>query len=74
MKTVGASAGRAVEAVRWKGDEIVAFRIHAPSLVVGSSAGRQQRGNILVWEQGLADRLRGDPLTIGFIRGAHWAG
>src|SRR5260221_7537432 len=49
-QTVGASAGRAVEAARGKGDGSVAFRIHAPSLVVGSSAGRQQRGNILVWE------------------------
>jgi hypothetical protein len=63
-QTVGASAGKSVQSVRWNGDEIVAFRLHAPSLVVGSNADSAQRGNILVWEQGLADRLRGDPLTI----------
>jgi len=63
-QTVGASAGKTVEFVRWNGDEIVAFRLHAPSRVVGSNADRAQRGNILVWEQGLADRMRGDPLTL----------
>src|ERR1700736_324574 len=29
-QTVGASAGKATGSVRWKGDEIVAFRLHAP--------------------------------------------
>jgi hypothetical protein len=63
-QTVGASAGKSVESVRWSGDEIVAFRLHAPSRVVDSSADSEQRGNILVWEQRLADRMRGDPLTL----------
>jgi hypothetical protein len=63
-QTVGASAGKATGSVRWKGDEIVAFRLHAPSQIVGHNADRRTRGNILVWEQGLADRMRGDPLTL----------
>jgi hypothetical protein len=50
----------------WRGDEIVAFRIHAPSRVEYHNAGEanHRRGNILVWEQSLADRLRGLPLLI----------
>jgi hypothetical protein len=63
-QTVGASAGKATGSVRWKGDEIVAFRLHAPSQIVDHNADRRTRGNILVWEQGLADRMRGDPLTL----------
>jgi hypothetical protein len=63
-QTVGASAGRPVEHVRWSGDEIVAFRLHAPSRVVYQNGGQQRRGNILVLEQTLVDRLRGDPLTL----------
>ena len=63
-QTVGASAGKTVESVRWSGDEIVAFRLHAPSQVVyPDKEGRVQRGNILVWEQTLAARMRGDPLA-----------
>jgi hypothetical protein len=63
-QTVGAPAGKTVGYARWSGDEIVAFRLHLPSRVVYHNAGREQRGNILVWEQTLADRLRGDPLTL----------
>jgi hypothetical protein len=63
-QTVGASAGRTVGQVRWKGDEIVAFRLHLPSRIVYRNAGQERRGNILVWEQTLADRMRGDPLTL----------
>jgi hypothetical protein len=63
-QTVGASAGKTVEAARWTGDEIVAFRLHLPSQIVYQNADRKQRGNILVWEQGLANRMRGDPLTL----------
>jgi hypothetical protein len=49
----------------WKGDEIVAFRLHLPSRVqYHNSGGGVQRGNILEWEQPLADRLRGAPLQI----------
>jgi hypothetical protein len=49
----------------WKGDELVAFRMHLPSAVVYHNAGAEnlRRGNILVWEQPLAARLRGEPLS-----------
>jgi hypothetical protein len=63
-QTVGASAGKTVESIRWKGDEIVAFRLHAPSQIVYHNADRKTRGNILVWEQTLPDRMRGDPLAL----------
>jgi hypothetical protein len=63
-QTVGAPAGKTVGHVRWNEDEIVAFRLHLPSRIVYHNAGREQRGNILVWEQTLADRMRGDPLTL----------
>jgi hypothetical protein len=44
----------------------VAFRLHAPSRIVYHNAGADnlRRGNILVWEQTLADRLRGAPIEI----------
>lgn len=50
----------------WKGDELVAFRLHLPSRIVFHNAGpgNLQRGNILVWEQPLAERLNGTPLTL----------
>jgi hypothetical protein len=61
---VGAAAGRPSDAVQWTGREVVAFRLHLPSEIVwhNAGAGNQQRGNILVWEQPLADRLQGRPL------------
>jgi hypothetical protein len=51
----------------WTGDEMVAFRLHVPSEIVYHNAGpsNPRRGNILVWEQPLAARLRGEPLTPG---------
>ena len=63
-QAVGASASREVGEVGWTGDERVAFRLHLPSAVVYHNAGAEglKRGNILVWEQLLADRLRGEPL------------
>jgi hypothetical protein len=63
-QTVGAPAAKTVESVRWNGDEIVAFRLHLPSRIVYQSGGQERRGNILVLEQTLADRLRGDQLTL----------
>jgi hypothetical protein len=52
--------------ITWKGDETVAFRLHIPSKVPYHNAGADnlKRGNILVWEQPLADRLAGTPLEI----------
>lgn len=53
-------------AATWKGDEIVAFRLHIPSKVPYHNAGPDnlRRGNILVWEQSLASRLEGAPVDI----------
>lgn len=50
----------------WKGNELVAFRIHLPSKIAyhNAGAGNPQRGNILAWEQPLSERLRGTPLTL----------
>jgi hypothetical protein len=65
-QTIGAPAGREVGDVGWRGNEIVAFRIHLPSKIAyhNAGAGNLLRGNILVWEQRLSDRLRGVPLTL----------
>ena len=65
-QTVGMAAGKDVGAVGWTGREIVGFRLHLPSKIAYHNAGvaNFRRGNILVWEQPLADRLRGVPLAI----------
>lgn len=59
-------ARNAVETARLTGQELVAFRVHVPSQVDYHNAGPEnlKRGNILVWEQTLAERLRGAPLTL----------
>jgi hypothetical protein len=64
-QTIGSSAAKPVSA-NWTGQELVAFRMHLPSKVVYHTAGADnlRRGNILVWEQPLADRLRGVPLVL----------
>jgi len=66
LQTVGAAAGKDVGRVGWNGREIVAFRLHLPSKIAYHNAGVEnfKRGNILVWEQPLADRLRGAPLVL----------
>lgn len=62
---VGPPAGRDIGNVGWTGREIVAFRFHIPSRIESQSTPlERRRGNILVWEQPLADRLRGRPITI----------
>ena len=63
---VGAAANRHVSEVSWSGREIVAFRLHLPSKIDYHNAGaaNQKRGNILVWEQSMADRLGGVPLVL----------
>jgi hypothetical protein len=50
----------------WTGDELVAFRMHLPSEIQFHNAptGAVQRGNILEWEQPLADRLAGSPVEM----------
>jgi hypothetical protein len=65
-QVVGQPVGKAPGDVGWTGDEIVAFRLHLPSNVVetNASAENHKRGNILVWEQSLRDRLSGKPLML----------
>jgi hypothetical protein len=65
LHEVGAAAGTPIGDVGWRGDELVAFRIHLPSRVqFHNSAEGIERGNILVWEQALKDRLAGAPLRM----------
>jgi hypothetical protein len=53
--------------VNWTGEELVGFKIHAPSTVLyhnvrrleDGEPGDAERGNILTWEQTLADRRAG---------------
>lgn len=63
---LGPSAGAAVGDVGWTGKELVGFRLHLPSKIAYHNAGEGNllRGNILVWEQPLADRLKGEPLEM----------
>ena len=65
-QTIGASARKDVDDVGWTGRETVAFRLHLPSKITYHNAGPDnlKRGNILVWEQPLADRVKGEPLTL----------
>jgi len=70
---VGASALRpgTLRQVGWNGSEIVAFRLHLPSRILWHNSRDLEnkptetaRGNILAWEQHLADRLDGAPIDI----------
>jgi hypothetical protein len=71
---VGQSALRpgTLQQVGWDGSEIVAFRLHLPSRILWHNSrdletnapNETARGNILAWEQHLADRLDGAPLDI----------
>ena len=73
-QTVGPSALRpgTLRNYGWKGNELVAFRLHLPSRIVEHNAkdidtnegSAVQRGNILAWEQLLTDRLDGRPISI----------
>jgi hypothetical protein len=65
-QTIGRAAGVDVGPVGWTGGEIVGFRVHVPSKIAYHNAlpDNLKRGNILVWEQPFADRLRGVPLVL----------
>jgi hypothetical protein len=65
-QSVGASAGKNVGSVGWDGSEYVAVRLHLPSRIRYHNAGADnlKRGNILVWEQLLTDRMAGKPIDI----------
>jgi hypothetical protein len=60
------AAGAAVSDANWSGDELIAVRVHLPSVITehNSPSRKVERGNIVVWEQPLAERLKGVPLTI----------
>jgi hypothetical protein len=70
---VGAPTGHDPGAVNWNGTELVAFKLHAPSRIQWHNVrrledgepGKADRGNILTWEQTLADRREGKPLATG---------
>jgi hypothetical protein len=71
---VGASALKrgTLQNVGWNGSEVVAFRLHLPSRILWHNSrdldtnepSGAKRGNILAWEQHLADRLDGVALDI----------
>jgi hypothetical protein len=74
---VGASALRpgTLQNVGWTGKELVAFRLHLPSRIRWHNARdletnqprEHERGNILRWEQHLADRLDGAPVHVRVV-------
>jgi hypothetical protein len=61
-----AAAATDVGPVGWRGDELVAVRLHLPSRIPFHNAPSRmvERGNILTWEQPLASRLKSEPLAI----------
>lgn len=73
-QTVGASALKpgSLQNYGWDGSELVAFRLHLPAKILHHTARDVEtnepvsasRGNILAWEQSLADRLDGQPVDI----------
>jgi hypothetical protein len=65
-QTMNAAAGTDVGNVGWSGDELVAVRIHLPSVITFHNAPtrRTERGNIVIWEQPLADRMKSTPLDV----------
>jgi hypothetical protein len=70
-QAIGKPAGKDPGNAGWDGSEIVAFRLHLPSKIRYHNTKREVgRGNILVWEQSLADRLRGVPVGSDVSSGA----
>lgn len=65
-QTVNAAANLQVANAGWSGAELIAVRLHLPSKVTfhNSPSRTIERGNIIVWEQRLSDRLKGEPLVI----------
>ena len=65
VQEVGPVAQIEVGDVGWKGDELIAFRVHPPSRIrFHNSPLDVERGNLLVWEQPLRERLAGTPLRM----------
>jgi hypothetical protein len=65
-QVMGAVAVKDVGNVGWKGNELIAVRLHLPARIRYHNAGTDnlKRGNILVWEQALAARQTGSPLEM----------
>jgi hypothetical protein len=70
-QTVSRPAGKDPGTVNWDGSELIAFKLHAPSKIrfhnvkkLDGTDGSHERGNILTWEQTLADRRAGKPLDM----------
>jgi hypothetical protein len=65
-QSVGRAAAKAFGDVGWNGNELVAFRMHIPSVIVYHNAPSKEveRGNILAWEQPLVERLKGVPVDV----------
>jgi hypothetical protein len=66
QQTMQAAAGKDVGNVGWEGNELIAVRVHLPSKVEfhNSPSRKVERGNIIVWEQPLAERQKGTPLEL----------
>ena len=65
-QSIAQAANKSVGKVGWTGGEIVAFRLHVPSKIAyhNTLPVNFRRGNILIWEQSLDDRLHGVPLVL----------
>jgi hypothetical protein len=65
-QVVGPPMERQGGAIQWTGEEVVAFRMHLPSEILFHNAPSREveRGNILEWQQPLADRLAGRPVDM----------
>ncbi|MFI5177603.1 MAG: hypothetical protein ACHQO8_03520 [Vicinamibacterales bacterium] len=69
---IGAPAAGDPGHVNWDGSELVGFKLHLPSKIVyhnvrrlkDNTVGEIERGNILTWEQTLADRRAGKTIDI----------
>lgn len=70
-ETLSKSPSPVVPPPAWRGDEVVAFRLHLPARIRYQNsryldAGESRpasRGNILTWEQRLHQRLQGKPIS-----------
>jgi hypothetical protein len=62
----GSGAPGSLGNVGWDGSELMAVRMHLPSKVTfhNSPSKRVERGNIIEWEQSLAERQKGVPIEI----------
>jgi hypothetical protein len=65
-QVMGTAIARPVGQVGWRGNELVAVRLHLPARIRYHNAGKDnlRRGNILVWEQAFAARQNGSPIEI----------